>query len=245
MNGSHSRPVASRCTPSILTTARTGPDCSTVTFWTRLSNVTRGGDVRRTGRGPLLQDAHEPAGARDLAAADAERGDEIGPTRVEGAGERARVDGGHVSVLRDAHVAGGGGGGSGSEDQVADGSDRHDRGAAGPFERAVRPVGQGPGLQRHGVAGGVGQERRRHRAARRPAGQGTPQLTLWATAAPVVEPVKAHRRGGGVGGRIAAAARPRGQEDGRRQTAPGRISGQRSWRNGEYQSRIGLRFNRQ
>jgi hypothetical protein len=50
------RPLFSlRCRPSIFTTARTGPDCSTVTFSTWLENFSRAGALSASPSGPFCR----------------------------------------------------------------------------------------------------------------------------------------------------------------------------------------------
>ena len=159
MNGSHSR-VSFLCMPSILTTARTGPLCSTVTFLMSLVNsgkrrtpgVERSSSVhtRRPSRAttrpsivivsmkcrPLLRNAALQLAGVDIDCLRGLRDLDAGPR-----GRRSRCEAERTARARD-------------------------RGEPGELDRSVRPIGQRPRLQRQRLAV-VRRERKRLRTCHR------------------------------------------------------------------------------
>ena len=147
-----------RCMPSILTTARTGPDCSTVTFFTSQRNRSRAGESSGLLAGPVLQDADELARAGDRFAVCPNPLDQVRTGVRDRALHRARFHHNRAGVICNLDAAGCGRLSGCGEAQWAGKSNWEDGGKAHPFGGAVRPGCERPTLQGKRSAIGVEAE---------------------------------------------------------------------------------------
>ena len=168
--------------PVILTTARTGPDCSSVTtsIWLVKLFLAQYAPGCRTGTG--LPAGRQAALPRDDPPADGERVNQIW-RRVWGM--RQAMSPVWISMASAVWLTCSGAAGAarvvpgrrGCAERAARQSRRADGGVAGPLQRAIRPVGQRPGLHGKDVSPWHRSGGRLSPASTVPRGQGTPQLT--------------------------------------------------------------------
>jgi len=108
--------------------------------------------------GTVFERGDELAVLRDGPAADGQRLEEVGTLLEDAAAQGSGVDFDGGGIRGGLDRGGGSGCGSGRQLERTGGLGRGADGVAGPHERAVRPVGQGPGLDGHGPAGGGERE---------------------------------------------------------------------------------------
>ncbi len=188
-----------RCLPSMRTTARTGPRCSTFApLISPFEPLPRGAAVVAVVE-VALAEQDQPAVAGDLGGAAGDGAYEPLAVLADHGPDHPGVDGDPAPALGDGDLLGGRGGCAGGE-LVGAAGEPLPRRVRGPFERAVGPVGGGPGLEGHLLAVGGGQ-RERTVAGVGALGPGDAEGGARGRAeAAVLQPGDVHRLVGGLGG---------------------------------------------